>query len=151
MVALRGCDNCHIGGTLTDSKIKVWLPLYTSDIRLQYVLDASRAPIFSTQLFLTAAMAKSIQRLTTCVVYILIVPLLLATVVHGLDNGTFVDQSRYTNFELFKNTHLQSCPQNTSVAGSITPRDPRGGAAAAVVVAVVVVEAPSLVARVFLL
>ncbi|KAH7346929.1 hypothetical protein BKA66DRAFT_602642 [Pyrenochaeta sp. MPI-SDFR-AT-0127] len=80
---------------------------------------------------MAAAMAKSLQTLPAYLFAVLIVLVTLPSIVHGQTNGTFVNQSEYSNFELFKNTGLQPCPiiANTTApaTSSLVPRSPRGG------------------------
>jgi hypothetical protein len=83
-------------------------------------------------------MVKLLQKLFSFLIPLLLIQLNLSSLVQAEANGSFVDQSAYTNFELFKNTGLQPCPINTTETTSsvnatttgnrrVDPRDPRGG------------------------
>lgn len=60
--------------------------------------------------------------------------LALASLVDCQTNGTFVDQSHYTTFELFKNTRLSQCPINaTQVTNPLIEGDTTGNGGRTVV------------------
>jgi hypothetical protein len=72
-------------------------------------------------------MAKLIQLFWAARIAIL-TNLVLVSLVECQANNTFADQSRYTTFELFKNTGLTQCPINTTQAtNTLVPREPRRG------------------------
>ncbi|KAH7068586.1 hypothetical protein FB567DRAFT_540773, partial [Paraphoma chrysanthemicola] len=83
-------------------------------------------------------MGKSLQKIASCVVHLLLAQSTLPSLVQADTNGSFVDQSAFSQFELWKNTGLQPCPINTTATLSavnatstarerIVARDPRGG------------------------
>lgn len=78
-------------------------------------------------------MVKSLQALIWRLLPLLIIQSLLPSFVQGQSNGTFVNQSAFTHFELFKNTGLHPCPINITVPTvggrgvEVVPRSPRKG------------------------
>jgi hypothetical protein len=78
-------------------------------------------------------MAKLIQLLCAARIGILTI-LALASFVNCQINGTFVDQTNYTTFELFKNTRLTQCPINaTQVTNPLVEGDTTGDGGGTVV------------------
>lgn len=76
-------------------------------------------------------MARSLQTLPAYLFAVLIVLITIPSLAQAQTNGNFLNQSEYTNFELFKNTGLKPCPiiANTSAPAKtdLIPRSPRGG------------------------
>ncbi|KAH6639143.1 hypothetical protein C7974DRAFT_469733 [Boeremia exigua] len=74
-------------------------------------------------------MAKLLPTLCSPFNILLILQLVSVPLVRGQANSTFVDQSGYSTFELFKNTGLQPCPVNYTAASvnALVPREPRRG------------------------
>tara|TARA_R110002003_G_scaffold62_21_gene5728 strand:+ start:5020 stop:5688 length:669 start_codon:yes stop_codon:yes gene_type:complete len=83
-------------------------------------------------------MGKALQKLGSWLMPLLLVQSTLPSLVQADTTGSFVDQSAFSHFELWKNTGLQPCPINTTATLSavnattttkakVVPRDPRGG------------------------
>jgi hypothetical protein len=75
---------------------------------------------------LVATMARLFQAPFLYLIALLIIQSVLLSFVEGQANSTFVEQFRYTTFELFKNTGLRPCPINDTISemSIIVPKDP---------------------------
>lgn len=74
-------------------------------------------------------MARMFRAICSYLIILLIFQPGLVFQVEGQGNSTFVEQSEFTTFELFKNTGLEPCPINYTAAAvdTLIPRDPRRG------------------------